>query len=219
MSPLSVLMRLPVVPIAVAALISGCSPSSSARQPSAMPAVAAGDSMPLRHIPRNGVLTVNSGALRELIVREPFTYVGGQRFILGGTADAEQHLFVVADSAKVVQQLYWIQIEELLPGKGDAYDYGGDSTVTFSGFSLPANFRTYTTPGARGSDRARAFDFITARGYTIPNGGTRVRLVHLPETRSRREVMVVYFESNPRAAIDPHASLLERAGVGLTLAR
>ena len=175
--------------------------------------------MPLRYAPRDGVLTVNSGALRELVVREPFTYVGGQRFILGGTADAEQHLFVVADSAKIVQQLYWVQIEELLPGKGDAYDYGGDSTVAFSGFDLPANFRTYTTPAAAGSDRARAFDYITARGYTIPSGGTRVRLVHLPDTPSRREVMVVYFESSPRAATDPHASLLERAARGLSLIR
>jgi hypothetical protein len=177
------------------------------------------DAMPLRYTPKNGVLTVNSGALRELVVREPFTYVGGQRFILGGTADAEQHLFVVADPAKVVQQLYWIQIEELLPGKGDAYDYSSDSTVAFSGFSLPANFRTYTTPAGAGSDRARAFEYITARGYTIPSGGTRVRLVHLPETRSRREVMVVYFESSPRAATDPHALLLERAARGLALVR
>lgn len=165
------------------------------------------------------MLTVNSGALRELVVREPLTYVGGQRFILGGTADAEQHLFVVADPAKVVQQLYWIQIEELLPGKGDAYDYSSDSTVAFSGFNLPANFRTYTTPAGAGSDRARAFELIAARGYTIPSGGTRVRLVHLPETRSRREVMVVYFESSPRAATDSHASLLERAASGLALVR
>ena len=137
------------------------------------------------------MLTVNSGALRQLVVGAPFTYVGGLRFILGGTADAEQHLFVVADTARVVQQLYWIQIEEMLPGKGDAYNYSADSTVAFSGFSLPANFRTYATPAASGSDRDRAFDYVTARGYTIPSGGTRVRLVHLPETPARREVMVV----------------------------
>ena len=194
-----------------AALVAACNQAQPTRR--------APDAMPLRYTPRNGVLVVNSGALRELVVREAFTYVGGQRFILGGTADAEQHLFVVADSAKVVRQLYWIQIEELLPGKGDAYDYSGDSTVAFSGFDLPANFRTYTTPAGAGSDRARAFDYITARGYAIPSGGTRVRLVHLPETPSRREVMVVYFESSPRAATDPHASLLERAASGLALRR
>jgi len=175
--------------------------------------------MPLRYAPSNGVISVTFGALRDLTVRSPFTYVGGQRFILGGTADAEQHLFVVADSAKVVKRMYWIQVEEMLPSASQPYDYSADSVVAFGGLRLPANFRTYTEPANPGSDRARAFDFITARGYTIPMGGTRVRLVHLPETPARREVMVIYFESDPTAATDAHASLLARAAAGITLRR
>jgi hypothetical protein len=173
--------------------------------------------MPLRYSPTNGVITVNFGTLLDLTVQAPFTYVGGQRFILGGTADAEQHLFVVADSAKVVKRLYWIQIEEMLSSDSESYDYSADSVVSLDGFSLPANFRTYTEAANPGSDRARAFDFVTARGYTIPMGGTRVRLVHLPETPARREVMLVYFESNASAATDAHASLLNRAANGITL--
>ena len=201
------------------AVVAACNQAQPSRQRNDAAINVARDTMSLRHAPSNGVLTVNSGALRQLVVRAPFTYVGGLRFILGGTADAEQHLYVVADTAKVVQQLYWIQVEEMLPGKGDAYDYSADSIVAFSGFNLPANFRTYTTPAGAGSDRARAFDYITARGYTIPSGGTRVRLVHLPETPARREVMVVYFESSVRASTDPHSALLERAAQGLALVR
>ena len=173
--------------------------------------------MPLRYAPSNGVITVNFGAFRDLTVRSPFTYVGGQRFILGGTADAEQHLYVVADSANVVKRLYWIQIEEVLPSASHRYDYSSDSVVSFSGFSLPAHFRTYRAPPTPRSDQARAFGLITARGYTIPTGGTRVRLVYLPEVPSRREVMLVYFEGDPRAATDAHASLLVRAADGITL--
>ena len=174
--------------------------------------------MPPRFAPSNGVITVNFGSLRDLTVRAPFTYVGGQRFILGGTADAEQHLYVVADSAKVVKRLYWIQIEEVLPSSSHRYDYSSDSLVTFSGFNLRAHFRTYRAAATPGSDQARAVDLIRARGYTIiPSGGTRVRLVYLPETPSTREVMLVYFESDPSAATDPHASLLARAAADITL--
>jgi hypothetical protein len=200
--------------IFVAVALVACNP---APRTSENPSAAASETMPLRYPPSNGVITVNFGALRDLTIRPPFTYVGGQRFILGGTADAEQHLFVVADSAKVVKRLYWIQVEEMLPAAGDSYDYSADSVVSFGGFRLPANFRTYTESANPGSDRARAFDLITARGYTIPMGGTRVRLVHLPETPARREVMLVYLESDASAATDPHASLLTRAADGIAL--
>ena len=191
---------------------------NSVPRASETPSAAASDTMPLRFAPTNGVITVNFGSLRDLTVRAPFTYVGGQRFTLGGTADAEQHLYVVADSANVVKRLYWIQIEEVLPSSSHRYDYSSDSLVAFSGFNLRAHFRTYRAEATPGSDQARAVDLVRARGYTItPSGGTRVRLVYLPETPSSREVMLVYFESDPSAATDPHASLLARAAAGITL--
>ena len=190
---------------------------NSAPRTSETPSAAASDSMPLRFAPTNGVITVDFGTLRGLTVRPPFTYVGGQRFILGGTADAEQHLYVVADSANVVKRLYWLQIEEVLPSASHRYDYSSDSLVSFSGFDLRAHFRTYRTGATPGSDQARAFGLIRARGYTIPMGGTRVRLIYLPETPSRREVMIIYFESDPAAATDAHSALINRAAEGITL--
>src|SRR5437773_11260628 len=72
-------------------------------------------SMPLRHRPVHNLLPLRAGELAALEVSPAFTYVGGQRFVLGGAADAEQHLFVLADANKRVQRVYWIQIEELLP--------------------------------------------------------------------------------------------------------
>lgn len=175
------------------------------------------DTLPMRHQPANGVLALDAGKLRQLGVGPPFTYVGGQRFILGGSADAEQHLFVVADSARAVQRLYWIQLEEYLPNQTGAYDYSADSVVTVDGFTLAANFRTYTSPPAPGSDRARAFDYLEARGYTVRQGATRVRLVWLPESPARREVMIVYLEGAPSASADPHGAFLTRAADALSL--
>ena len=175
------------------------------------------DTLPMRRRPANGVLALDAGKLRQLGVGAPFVYVGGTRFILGGSADAEQHLFVVADSARVVERLYWIQLEEYLPSETGAYDYGADSVVTVDGFTLAANFRTYTTPADPGSDRARAFDYLKARGYTVPQGATRVRLVWLPESPARREVMIVYLEGARGASAEPHGTFLSRAADALTL--
>lgn len=175
------------------------------------------DTLPMRRQPTNGVLALDAGRLRQLGVGAPFTYVGGQRFILGGNADAEQHLFVVADSARVVQRLYWIQLEEYLPSQPGAYHYSADSVVTVDGFTVAANFRTYTSPPDPGSDRARAFDYLNARGYTVPQGSTRVRLVWLPESPARREVMIVYLEGAPSASADPHGTFLARAADALSL--
>jgi hypothetical protein len=77
--------------------------------------------------------------------------------------------------------------------------------------------RTCRTPATPRSDQGRAFGLVTAHGYTILMGGTRVRLIHLPEVPSTREVMLVYFKSDPGAATDPRASLLTRAADGITL--
>lgn len=175
------------------------------------------DTLAQRHRPADGALRLDAAALRELRVSAAFAYVGGHRFILGGIADAEQHFFVHADSAGIVQRLYWLQIEELLPSRSGAYSYASDSVVTVNGFGLAANFRTYASPPESGSDRARALTFLAARGYSVPEGATRVRLVYLPDAAARREVMIIYLESSAGAQADSHASLLARATADLTL--
>ena len=209
-------MRAPIRPIIAAVLLAACTPAPP-RAANSGATNFVSDTLPIRHRPASGVLSLDAGSLRELRVREPFIYVGGQRFILRATADAEQHLFVVADSADVVQRLYWIQIEELLPSESEPYDYTADSVVSVDGFPLAANFRTYDAPPDSGSDRARAFGYLEGRGYRIPHGGTRVRLVYLPEPAARREVMIIYFESSAAAASSSYGALTGRATANLTL--
>jgi hypothetical protein len=177
------------------------------------------DTLPLRHQRDRNVLSVDYGRLRALEVGPAFTYVGGQRFILGGTADAEQHIFVTADSSRAIQRLYWIQIEERLPDRPGTYNYDADRVLNAQGIELRANVRAYTTPPAAGSDRARAFALLHARGYTVPDGATRARLIYLPEPNARREVMIIYIEA-PTASVPnvgDSSALVERAMAGLTL--
>jgi len=177
------------------------------------------DTLPIRYRPVANLLELRVGALHSIEVAPAFAYVGGQRFILGGSADAEQHLFAVADSSRAVQRLYWIQIEERLPTQAGSYDYSADSAVSIQGFSLAANFRTYTTPPAAGSDRARAFALVAGQRYQMPEGATRVRLVYLPDATARREIMIVYLEATPAGPADvgSRAAQLSRAGQGLIL--
>ncbi|HVR98699.1 MAG TPA: hypothetical protein VMW27_18930 [Thermoanaerobaculia bacterium] len=177
------------------------------------------DALPIRYRPVGSLLELGVGELRAIELSPAFTYVGGQRFILGGKADAEQHLFVVADASKSVQSMYWIQIEERLPTTPGSYDYSADSSVSIQGFSLAANVLTYTTPPAPGSDRDRAFALLAGQGYRVPEGATRVRLIYLPDTPARREIMIIYFEATPAGQGDAGSreALISRAGAGITL--
>ena len=53
--------------------------------------------------------------------------------------DAEQHFFVAADSARRIRELYWLQIEQLLPGAGQGYDYSSDSPRSVDALTWAAN--------------------------------------------------------------------------------
>jgi hypothetical protein len=150
------------------------------------------DTLPIRHSPQGNVLTLNIGRLSELAIDTQFKYIGGQRFILGNSADAEQHVFAATESNGALHSFYWIQIEELLPHREGGYNYNADPTLVHHGFELRLNRRTYTTAPEGNSDRARAFDILQRRGFSVPAGAARVRLVYLPEANARREVMVIY---------------------------
>ena len=46
-----------------------------------------------------------------------YRYLGGQKFILYGSADAEQHFFVETHDDETLKSVYWVQYEAYLPGK------------------------------------------------------------------------------------------------------
>ena len=201
------------VPIVVAAVFGGGVLQAQRAAPAS-----SSDTLPLRHRPVANRLPIDMGELAGIRVEPAFSYVGGQRFILGGAADAEQHLFVVADSSKSVQRLYWIQIESLRANRPGSYDYSADTTAMIQGVPLAANSRVYTTRPDPSSDRARAFGLVEALGFRIPDGAARVRFIYLPEQPARREVMIIHVEPDPGAAADV-AARLTRAASGIRLER
>jgi hypothetical protein len=155
------------------------------------------DSLPLRCV-------VNDRTVRSpeigVTVAAPFRYVGGQRFLLRGVADAEQHLFVVPGASGEIEELLWLQFEEYLPKVPGTYDYEADGTALQNGLAFFTNVRRYTSAPQSGSDRERAFDLLANAGYHVQKLSARVRLVHLPTKGRRSEVMIIYaIPSNQRA--------------------
>ena len=52
-----------------------------------------------------------------------YRYIGGQKFILYGVADTEQHFFVETTADDKLESVYWVQYEAYLPNKRYTYNY------------------------------------------------------------------------------------------------
>ena len=195
--------------IVLLVLPAGCGSSAGQRAP------AQAGTYQLQHRPIRNRLQLDFGELKSIQVHASFKYVTGSRFTLGQSADAEQHLFVVADSNLVIDQLLWIQIERRLAADSGVYRYDADSVVALQGLSFFRNVRTYSTPPDPSSDRGKAFALLNSAGYRLPDGATRLRLIYLPERPARRELMIIYLEPNQPSG----DSLFARAGRALRLSR
>jgi hypothetical protein len=169
-----------------------------------------------RHRVAGQVLPASVSPIRKLRFAKEFRYAGGQRFILKKVADAEQHFFVAADKDGTVRRLYWIQLESFLPGIGEGYDYSSDTALTVDGVAFRRNARRWEAPPEPDSDRAAMYAFLEKRGYRIPDGALRIRLVHVPESNRREELMIVYAEApEPGGPAPVEADVQRRALEGV----
>jgi hypothetical protein len=157
-----------------------------------------------------------------IAVQRDFLYAGGQRFILKGVADAEQHAFGEADRRSGVTRFYWFQFESLLPAAKGSYDYTKDEVVKYAGLEWRANVRRYTSPPEPDGDQASLYKLFTQRGWRPPLPALRVRLVYVPPDDPRRELMIIYAEAT-KAADPPTAKetadIIARAQAGIRLLR
>ncbi len=123
-------------------------------------------------------------------------YVGGDRWVLYGVADCEVHVFVEA-AEKMVKSFYWIQFEGYIPEKPNhRYDYQKDPKMVINGleFYIKTRFGPTSEKPKAGSDLEHVLNMITAGGYKLPPDMMNIRLVYLPDTSHRKELMVVYAE-------------------------
>jgi len=152
------------------------------------------------------------------IVDSSYRYVGRQTIRLFGNADAEQHMFVIADPAGGVRRFCWIQFEHFLPTNAMRYDYQTDRSAALGDLRFMydvkgwADYRVTTTDS--GSDGQPMARLLASRGLTFPRRAARVRLFYFPDVTRRSEIMVIYGE----ALDDTSAIPVAPNGVGLDAA-
>ena len=151
---------------------------------------------PERKVESNTVVSTRDPNIR-ITIPASARYVGVDRWVLYGVADCEVHVFVKADEKKMVQSFYWIQFEGYLPEKpNQRYDYTKDRKMVIDGleFHLKARFGPTSEKPKPGSDLKHVLNLISAGGYKLPPDMMNVRLVYLPDSSHRKEMMVIYAE-------------------------
>lgn len=128
-----------------------------------------------------------------------FRHLGGQKFVLYGVADTEQHFFVETTADENLKSVYWVQYEAYLPDKSYTYDYDDSPLrVTLNDYE----FYTDTDVVAfdpdrkrqRGTDGAMARQFLASKGYVFPNDFAYARLVYLTDESRQKELMIIFIE-------------------------
>ena len=128
-----------------------------------------------------------------------YRYLGGQKFILYGVADTEQHFFVEIDDDGKLQSVYWVQYEAYLPDKPYAYDYS-DSPLRvklgeYEFFTDTAAFyNDPTLKRRRGTDGAMVRQFLASKGYGYPEQVMYARLVYLTDESKQKELMIIFMD-------------------------
>ncbi len=132
-----------------------------------------------------------------------YRYLGGQKFILYGVADTEQHFFAETTEDDVLKSLYWVQYEAYLPGKFYSYDYDDSRLRVTLGeleFFTDAEAVSFDPDRKRkqGTDGARAREFLATKGYQLPPDWAYARLVYLTDETRKKELMIIFVDDLER---------------------
>ena len=152
-----------------------------------------------RTVSGNTLVSENDPPVR-MSFEEGFEHIGGQKFILYGTAEVEQHFFAEEHPDGTLKSFVWIQFEGFLPDNDYTYDYS-DSPLRLQIGDF--DFYTDTEAGASnrlmplgwpGTDGFLARKFAADKGYTMPDDYAYARLVHIPDDASRKELLIIFME-------------------------
>lgn len=131
---------------------------------------------------------------------ERFKYIGGQQFILYGTADVEQHFFVEEHPDRSLKSFVWIQFEGFLPDNDYTYDYSSSplrlqiGEFDFFTDTAAGTSSRFMRLGWPGTDGYLARKYASDKGYSMPDDYAYARLVHIPDDMSRKELLIIFME-------------------------
>ena len=138
-----------------------------------------------------------------------FDYKGGQQFILYGSAQVEQHVFVRPASEKAPYAVMVVQFEEVLPGLEWEYDYSAApetreiSGLTFHVDQRPGEIHWFWKKGRPGSDGYRARQFLADEGIAVPDPHIWSRWAYVPGDAQSREMLLLINEALPEGETSP----------------
>lgn len=128
-----------------------------------------------------------------------FRHIGGQKFILYGVADTEQHFFVETTADDKLKSVYWVQYEAYLPDNYYSYDYEDSPLrVTLGDYEFYTDTDAVAfdpdKKRASGTDGALARQLLESKGYVFPNNFAYARLVYLTDESRRKELMIIFID-------------------------
>ncbi len=128
-----------------------------------------------------------------------YRYVGGQKFVLYGNADTEQHFFVETHADNTLKSVYWVQYEAYLPGKPWTYDYDDSPLrVTLGDYEFFTDTAVVSfdpdRKRKRGTDGAMARQFLASKGYVFPREFAYARLVYLTDESRQKELLLIFID-------------------------
>ena len=152
-----------------------------------------------RTVSGNTLISQNDPPVR-LAFDERFEHIGGQKFILYGTAEVEQHFFVEEHPDGTLKSFFWIQFEGFLPDNNYTYDYSGSplrlqiGEFDFYTDTAAGESNRFFRLGWPGTDGYLARKFAADKGYAMPDNYAYARLVHIPDEADRKELLIIYME-------------------------
>lgn len=128
-----------------------------------------------------------------------FKHVGGQKFVLYGVADTEQHFFVETTDDNKLKSVYWVQYEAYLPEKSYTYDYDDSPLrVTLGDYEFYTDTDVVEFDPNRkrksGTDGAMARQLLASKGFVFPNDFAYARLVFLTDESHQKELMIIFID-------------------------
>ena len=149
----------------------------------------------------NTVISRRDPAIK-IKVPDSFHYVGAERFFLfqpklGKTERAELFAFVDSRDGHHVRKYIWIQFEEYLPDHPDLHmTYGSPRHANIGGldFYEDEGVGSAAKTPKPASDTEHFYSLLGRHGYQRTDLRW-VRLVHLPDSTKRKELMIIYAES------------------------
>lgn len=171
----------------------------------------------VRHV-RGRTIFSEESPKAELSVRKGFRFIGTQRVNLYGNAEAEQYLFAMSGSDKIVERFYWIQFEHFLPTNNRTYDYDSTRTTQIGDLQFIYNVGSWPDYAAviaedPASDGAAIERLLAKRHLSFPHKAVHVRMFHLPSADRRTELMIIYGEALPQDTAVP----VRKGGVQLDM--